>query len=53
MMDKCKCTMSIRLLGDGCRHCQPQTYIDSLEDTVDQLVYTIEELEEEIRERGV
>lgn len=29
-MDKCNCSMSIRLLGDGCRHCQPQEYIDRL-----------------------
>lgn len=29
-MDKCNCSMSIRMLGDGCRHCQPQEHIDRL-----------------------
>ena len=23
-VDGCKCSMSISMLGDGCRHCQPQ-----------------------------
>ena len=30
-MSECKCTLTIRLTGDGCRYCQPQTYIDHLE----------------------
>ena len=29
-VDGCKCSMSISMLGDGCRHCQPQEYIDRL-----------------------
>lgn len=29
-MDKCNCSMSIRMLGDGCRYCQPQEHIDRL-----------------------
>lgn len=29
-VDGCKCSMSISMLGDGCRHCQPQEYIDIL-----------------------
>ena len=33
--------MSIRMVGDGCRYCQPQTYIDIMQ-------YAIEALEEEI-----
>jgi len=32
MIGKCECTMSISVLGDGCRYCQPQTYIDLLHD---------------------
>ena len=27
----CKCNVSQKVLGDGCRYCQPQTYIDYLE----------------------
>jgi len=29
---KCKCPMAISMLGDGCRYCQPQEYIDRLEE---------------------
>jgi hypothetical protein len=32
---KCKCSMSISVLGDGCRHCQPQEYIDRLHDQME------------------
>lgn len=31
MADQCKCSFAIRMTGDGCRYCQPQTYIDHLE----------------------
>lgn len=31
MADQCKCPFAIRMAGDGCRYCQPQTYIDHLE----------------------
>lgn len=34
-MDTCNCTMSISVLGDGCRYCQPQEYIDRLHDTIE------------------
>ena len=27
---RCACTFSQRVLGDGCRYCQPQEYIDRL-----------------------
>lgn len=30
MMDKCECSLRGSLVGDGCRYCQPQTYIDML-----------------------
>ena len=32
--EKCKCTMSISMLGDGCRYCQPQEYIERLHDAL-------------------
>jgi len=39
-MVKCKCTFAIRMLGDGCRYCQPQEYIDRMHeqmaDDIDQ-----------------
>jgi hypothetical protein len=49
-IDKCKCTMSIRVLGDGCRYCQPQEYIDTLSRIIDGLEEEIEvfELEQEV-----
>ena len=31
MSDKCQCDMRIRLVGDGCRYCNPQKYIEILE----------------------
>lgn len=33
-MSKCKCSMSISVLGDGCRYCQPQEQIDRLADAL-------------------
>lgn len=35
-VDGCKCSMSISMLGDGCRHCQPQEYIDRLGEMLDE-----------------
>ena len=35
-VDGCKCSMSISMLGDGCRHCQPQEYIDRLSEILDE-----------------
>lgn len=29
-MSECKCSMATSALGDGCRYCQPQEYIDRL-----------------------
>lgn len=42
-MSECKCTFAIKILGDGCRYCQPQEYIDRLIDGYEQ---DIEELKE-------
>jgi len=38
---KCKCDFRIRMLGDGCRYCQPQEYIDRLHDTMDKMIHPI------------
>lgn len=35
-VDGCKCSMSISVLGDGCRYCQPQEYIDRLSEMLDE-----------------
>ena len=35
-VDGCKCSMSISMLGDGCRHCQPQEYIDRFSEMLDE-----------------
>ena len=42
--------MRIRVLGDGCRYCQPQEYIDTLSRIIDGLEEEIEvfELEQEV-----
>ena len=42
--------MRIRVLGDGCRYCQPQEYIDTLNRIIDGLEEEIEvfELEQEV-----
>ncbi len=35
--DKCLCTFIQRMVGDGCRYCNPQEYIDRLHDTIEEL----------------
>ena len=52
-MSECKCSMSISVLGDGCRYCQPQEYIDSLEilhKENDELLETCADLERQLEE---
>ncbi|QVQ26800.1 hypothetical protein [Achromobacter deleyi] len=44
MSDQCKCSFTIRMTGDGCRYCQPQTYIDTLEMCANDNVEMIERL---------
>ena len=33
--NRCECSMSISVLGDGCRYCQPQEYIDRLHEQME------------------
>lgn len=35
-MGNCKCSLAISLVGDGCRYCQPQEYIDRLEEYLNE-----------------
>ncbi|MGE8629500.1 hypothetical protein [Achromobacter denitrificans] len=44
--------MAIRLTGDGCRYCQPQTYIDTLEMCAAGNLEDIEKLESQ-RDRAL
>jgi len=45
-MGDCKCSMRIKLVGDGCRYCNPQYWINHFVDERDELQSRIEELEE-------
>ena len=42
MNSKCNCSLTISMLGDGCRYCQPQLYIDQLEEEVRDLTEFID-----------
>ncbi len=35
-MSKCKCDLRTKLVGDGCRYCNPQEYIDKLIESIDE-----------------
>lgn len=37
MKNNCKCSLRISLVGEGCRYCQPQNYIDILEDALEEI----------------
>jgi hypothetical protein len=47
MSQQCKCSMSISMLGDGCRYCQPQTHIDTYSLIIEELESEVEALEKE------
>ena len=36
-MNKCECGIAKSLTGDGCRYCQPQTYIDKLSGIIEDM----------------
>lgn len=36
-LSKCPCTFAQRLVGDGCRYCNPQEYIDRLHERIEDL----------------
>jgi hypothetical protein len=44
--ERCKCSMTISVLGDGCRYCQPQEHIDTLNRIIEGLDEEIEASEE-------
>ena len=52
-INKCECSMSISIHGDGCRYCQPQEYIDRLHRHIEQDKEALDELAEWLREQIV
>lgn len=36
VLEKCKCSMTIRVLGDGCPVCQPETWARMLQEQLDE-----------------
>ena len=47
---KCTCDMRTSLVGDGCRYCNPQYYIEMLEDQIKEGDPLIEEIAKWLRE---
>lgn len=45
---ECNCSLSTRLCGDGCKKCQPDTYIFNLEGALQSAEQEIEQLRSEI-----
>ena len=35
-MTECKCDLRTKLVGDGCRYCNPQEYIDNLIESLEE-----------------
>ena len=42
-MSKCQCDLRTKLVGDGCRYCNAQEYIDKLIESLEELIEAIEE----------
>lgn len=49
-MSKCKCAMAQSVTGDGCRYCQPQEYIDRLEEWLDDERQQLKQAEARVAE---
>jgi tryptophanyl-tRNA synthetase len=47
---KCECSMAITPLGDGCRHCKPQEWIDLLNEWLDEHRARVSELESALQD---
>lgn len=45
---ECNCSLSIKLCGDGCMKCQPETYIFNLENALQAAEQEIEQLRSEV-----
>ena len=42
-MSKCQCDLRTKLVGDGCRYCNAQEYIDKLIEALEELIEALEE----------
>ena len=42
-MSKCQCDLRTKLVGDGCRYCNAQEYIDKLIEALEELIESLEE----------
>lgn len=42
-MSKCQCDLRTKLVGDGCRYCNAQEYIDKLIESLEELIEVLEE----------
>ena len=42
-MSKCQCDLRTKLVGDGCRYCNAQEYIDKLIESLEELIEALEE----------
>lgn len=47
---RCKCEFRIKMVGDGCRYCQPQGYIDRLHDQIEDMQMDIDSYERDLEE---
>jgi hypothetical protein len=47
---KCECSVAITPLGDGCRHCKPQEWIDLLNEWLDEERARVAELESALQD---
>ena len=50
MSDQCKCDMRTKLVGDGCRFCNPQILIGMLSDETEELEKEIDALRNQVAE---
>ena len=47
-IESCKCSFTQRMVGDGCRYCNPQYYIDILEEQQKETQRDLDALEAEL-----
>lgn len=48
--ERCKCSLAISMTGNGCRYCQPQTYIDMMQGEIEEARKQLASAETRIRE---
>lgn len=47
--ERCKCSLAISMTGNGCRYCQPQTYIDMMQREIEAVRKQLAAAENRIR----